>query len=225
MPLRTHASIGTCGAIRLRPTLLFVIQEQACIIVVRTCLEGATLMSLAEETTHVLVLGTGEIARHVATLSHTLGHTVCICDPRVDEYAFPVGIETKSTVFADHPWDLPPNTHAVIARAHEGDPESVATLLNHGATQVYLIASRRRAPKVIEAAKSALDNPADLQSLSDPAGIDFGGNASSEIALSIMAEIQWRQRGGSLKLMSERDIDAMAAPTIVDDRDCPGKRS
>ena len=220
----SDASLGTCGAIRLRPTPLFEIQEQAFIIVIRIYLEDPTLMTLTNETIHVLVLGTGEIARHVANLSHGLGHRVCVCDPRVDDYTFAHGIETKSTVFTEHPWDLPPSTHAVVARAHEGDPESVATLLNHGATQVYLIASRRRAPKVIDAAKAALDNPADLQHLSAPAGIDLGGNASSEIALSIVAEIQWRQRGGSLQLMSERDVDPIAAPTIVDDRNCPGKR-
>lgn len=176
----------------------------------------------------LLVLGTGEIARSLTQLAITATYPVTVCDPKVHEFEFPASAALVDKVFAEQPWQLAPHTHAIIARGHEGDPESVASLLNHDAHHVYLVASRRRAPGVIDAALPLLSDEHLLSRLSAPAGIDLGGNASFEIALSVLAEIQWREHGGSLQTLSQASHHTQSGrppgPWRDNDEACPGKR-
>ncbi len=182
-------------------------------------------MSAVTDGPHIMVLGTGEIARCIVAQAHAAGYAVTVCDPRAADARFPDGVTRVTKVFADTPWDLAPKTHAIVARAHDGDPESVASLLNHGAERVYLIASARRAERVIVEAGAQLAKSALLQRLSAPAGIELGGNGSGEIALSILAEIQWRIHGGTRAPLTDlRRERAGQVQAQADQQSCPGKR-
>lgn len=175
--------------------------------------------------TTLLILGKGEIARYLAAIAHAADYAVCVCEPGLDATEWPTGVELVDKVYTDDPWPLAENTHAVIARGHEDDPQSVASLLGQNAAHVYLIASARRSQGVMQKARTLLTSPLDLERLSAPAGLGLGGRASSEIALSILAEIQWRRQGGPLLPLRELRADKARKPaTITDDEQCPGRR-
>lgn len=172
----------------------------------------------------VLILGSGEIARCLARLADVIGLPVTVCENNVHHYTWPEGTGIHQQNFSDQPWPLPPDTHAIIARGHEGDAESVASLLNHGAKRVYLIASARRAQSVIEQTAGNLENPKLLDRLSAPAGLDLGGNDSMEIAFSILAEIQLRHYETSGQALCEVRNQRIKNRSNRQTEECPGKR-
>lgn len=172
----------------------------------------------------ILILGKGEIARCLTELAASLHNSVMVCEPGASEFAWPQNVKIVEAVFSDAVWPLTHNTHAVIARGHEGDTKSVASLLNHGVTHAYLIASAKRAQNVITSVLPLLTDPTALSRLSAPAGLDIGGSSSMEIALSILAEIQLRQYHKSgLPLTDLREIRALQNKTRLNAL-CPGKR-
>jgi xanthine dehydrogenase accessory factor len=177
------------------------------------------------EGAEILVLGRGEIARVLADLAATAGYAVQVVEPGASAERWTTEVRVLEQLYSEAPFALPAGTHAVIARGHEGDAESAAALLNHGAERVYLIASARRAVKVIETARPMLREPDSLSRLSAPAGLDLGGRDSGEIALAILAEVQQRRHGGSGQALTElREERARGPATVTRDEACPGKR-
>jgi xanthine dehydrogenase accessory factor len=175
--------------------------------------------------TRLLILGKGEIARCLARLARAADYPVSVCEPDLAAGDWPLGTELLERVYTDDPWPLPPHTHAVIARGHEDDPQSVASLLHQEAEHVYLIASAQRAQGVLQRAQAMLPSALHLERLSAPAGLGLGGRASSEIALAILAEIQWRRHGGPLLPLRElRAMKAAGAASAAGTNDCPGQR-
>lgn len=87
------------------------------------------MISLSPPT--LLILGKGEIARCLAQLASTAGLSVMVSEPGARDIAWPIGVEIREAVYADAPWPLACDTHVVIARGHEADPQSVAALLSY----------------------------------------------------------------------------------------------
>jgi xanthine dehydrogenase accessory factor len=176
-------------------------------------------------TPSLLILGKGEIARCLAQLAVLVDLPVVVTEPGAGEHPWPQGVETREAVYSDHPWPLIADSHAVIARGHEADAESVAALLNQAATHVYLIASAQRAQMVIRSALPLLTDSTQLTRLSAPAGLDLGGKRSMEIALSILAEIQRRHYAKTGQALTDlRDQNARLKKTRQHTPPCPGKR-
>lgn len=175
---------------------------------------------------NLLVLGSGEIARLLVQLAQYAPYTITVCDDHVGQYSWPESISLKAFNFSDQPWPLTENTHAIIARGHEGDPENLLSLLQHHAQRVYLIASARRSQSIIDQVSPLLPAPDLLHMLSAPAGINLGGQSSYEIAQSILAEIQWRSNSqSSLQALTElRDERLNRSLTGQRNESCPGKR-
>lgn len=176
---------------------------------------------------HLLVLGCGEIARTLVSLANHLNYSITVCDEQVEQQSWPANVKLINTHFTDTPWALPEHTHAIIARGHEEDVQSVVNLLNYHAEHVYLIASARRAQTVIDEASALLKDVTTLSQLSAPAGLELGGNSSAEICLSILAEVQWHchNRKTSLRPLSElRSSRLDNSVTGQRNKNCPGKR-
>lgn len=179
-----------------------------------------------DNTIQLLILGKGEIARQLCTLAVAAGYPVEVVEAGAPSMSWPQGVKLRDQVYTESPYMLPGHTHAIIARGHEGDADSVAALLNHAAEQVYLIASARRAQSVINSATPLIQDPSRLSQLSAPAGLDLGGKGSAGIALSILAEIQMRQHGGSGQTLSDlREQRAAQARPHHEKQACPGKRA
>ncbi|MDD3608512.1 MAG: XdhC family protein [Halothiobacillaceae bacterium] len=180
------------------------------------------------EQAEILILGAGEIARALAVLARACDLPVMVTDPQAHAHAWPQGVVLRDAVYAETPWPLGAQTHAVVARGHEGDPESVHSLLLHGVGRVYLIASARRAQNVLDSVAPRLPETAWLEKVSAPAGIDLGGASSADIALSILAEIQWRRQGaaGSLRPAVEKRAERLGISLSGQRFEfCPGQRA
>lgn len=184
-------------------------------------------MDKTSNTLSILILGSGEIARYLASIADALGHAITICANDVGEHRWPRRITQRLHNFQDRPWSLTSNTHAVIAQGHKGDAKSLAALLNHRAEHVYLIASKKRAHEVVQSARPLIKNSDSLDKrLSSPAGLNLGGQSSSEIALSVLAEIQWRHYGQSdiLPLTNSANAQEYDISPELTSVACPGKR-
>lgn len=170
----------------------------------------------------LLVLGIGAIARDLVHFAARVPvYKITICEPGAEQIDWPAGVQTLSCVYAEQPFALAANTHAVVARGHEGDAQSITALMANQAERVYLIASARRAHTIIDDIEGHGEPTAKL---SAPAGLELGGNQPADIALSILAEIQWRVHGGSRKPLCElRDERVRHSVTGQRHDGCPGK--
>jgi len=176
---------------------------------------------------HVVILGSRAVARTLAAFVAHMGWPLTVWERDVVEYAWPEGTARVPKVFADSPEPLPPHTFAVVARGHEGDPESVEALLRAGAERVFLVASARRAEGVLEQVASRVGDESLLERVSAPAGIDLGGQETAAIALSLVAEMQWRAAGctGELRPMVElRAARLERSRTGQRNLACPGQK-
>lgn len=178
---------------------------------------------------NLLILGSSEIARLIVQLAQYADYTITVCDNQVDQHTWPDKVNHRPLNFSEHPWSLEENTHALIARGHEGDAENLMSLLQHRVTHVYLIASAFRAQKIIDQIKPVLPDPILPDKLSAPAGLNLGGQSSYEIAQSILAEIQWRNNKQSspsiLPLTDLRRERINKSITGQRNKSCPGKRT
>jgi len=150
-----------------------------------------------------------------------------VCDEQVEKQSWPANVKLINTHFTDAPWSLPDHTHAITARGHEQDVQSLVNLLNNNAEHVYLIASARRAQTVIDEATPLLKDVKTLSILSAPAGLELGGNSSAEICLSILAEVQWHCHNSSTSLRPLTKLRASRLNKSISgqrDKSCPGKR-
>ncbi|MEW6765044.1 MAG: XdhC family protein [Pseudomonadota bacterium] len=176
---------------------------------------------------NVLILGSRAVARELAHFVSRMGWPLAVWERDAGEHTWPDGAGTVNRVFAEAPEPLPPYTFAVIARGHEGDPESVEALLRAGAERVFLVASAKRAEGVLALVAERLGDPGLLERVSAPAGIDLGGQETAAIALSLVAEMQWRAAGaaGELRPMVElRAARLERSRTGQRDLACPGQR-
>jgi xanthine dehydrogenase accessory factor len=91
---------------------------------------------------------------------------------------------------------LGPSSAVVVATHGSGDEDALEQALTSGAGYVSLIASRRRASAIVENLISRGLSRLDADRIKAPAGIDIGAVTPAEIAISILAEIVQRRRGG-----------------------------
>jgi xanthine/CO dehydrogenase XdhC/CoxF family maturation factor len=131
----------------------------------------------------VLVVGDGEVARALSSVSQTLGWEPLVVDTLADALAA-----------------LPRCESVVVLSHHDGvDGPALAAALQHGgASYIGAMGSRRT-----QARRRAwmLDNgtPEDaVDSIRGPAGLDIGADTPGEIALSITAEIVAVRRRGAV---------------------------
>ena len=183
-------------------------------------------MAVTPDKIALLILGSGEIARLLVTLARHADYAITVCDNPVGEYHWPEGVELKPFNFSEQAWPLEKNTHAIIARGHEGDAENLIGLLQHDAAHVYLIASAARSQGIIDEVTPLLSDPALLERLSAPAGLTLGGRSSYDIAQSILAEVQWRCHAQATiqpltELRSQRLTESVTGQRY---ESCPGKR-
>jgi len=177
----------------------------------------------------LLILGSGDIARRLAWMAAQVeALAVTVAESDVAAHHWPESVECIAASWPDAPWALPPGTHAVVARGHDRDAESLQALLERDVERAYLVASARRARDVLDTLRRALGEHASLRRISSPAGLDLGGQESGAIALSILAEVQWRRCGGtaSLRPTSElRESRIAHSASGQRHRACPGKRA
>ena len=143
-----------------------------------------------------LVYGVSPTARAIARLAKAMGYTVHAMDPVADGSAFP----TADSVSAD------PKTlrlvkasaplFAVVATQGQWDEDAVVAAIAHEPDYLGVVASSKRFAEM-RGVLAGRASEADLARIRNPAGLDLGGRAPEEIALSILAEIVKRRHAAA----------------------------
>ena len=132
----------------------------------------------------VLVLSDNPIARCIAAIASTVGRTVLV--ESADDGGPGLHVQKgDAVVVCDHD---APDAPAVLRAA-----------LASEAVYVAMMASRSRAAGLVE---ELVAEGVDVSTLHVPAGLDLGGKAPGEIALSVVAEIvaqSYGRAGGSMR--------------------------
>lgn len=167
--------------------------------------EGATSIytEVVEPKPTFLVVGAGHIGRALAKLANFLGFHVAVIDDR-EEYADPELIPDAHEVICDDfevalkRYPIGTNTHVVlVTRGHKQDELSLRCCLGRGAAYLGMIGSKRRTSTVLQHLRDEGFDPAELDRVRTPIGLDIGAETPEEIAVSIIAEVILLRRGGT----------------------------
>ncbi|MEX1023325.1 MAG: XdhC family protein [Dehalococcoidia bacterium] len=180
--------------------------------------DAEVMVQLFEAPARLLIVGGGHVGLSLATVAEFAGYAVTVIDDR-PEFAnrerFPMA-EHVIALDAGEALDglaLDANTYVVlVSRGHRQDEEALRHAVGRGAAYVGMIGSQRRTATVLRhLAEEGLD-PAALDAVATPIGLDIGAETPEEIAVSIMAEVILVRRGGTGARMSRsRALDAGAA--------------
>jgi xanthine dehydrogenase accessory factor len=163
--------------------------EEGAVTVQNPCLSGGALEIYLEPSLpvpRVGVVGETPIALALVSLGERLGYDV-------------------ATGASDE------DVAVVVASHGRGEEEALEAALLAGVPYVGLVASRRRAPAVLEELRGRVPD-ADVDRIRTPAGIDIGARTAEEIALSILAEIVSSRRA--------RATLPDPSPAVVDHSGC-----
>jgi xanthine dehydrogenase accessory factor len=144
----------------------------------------------------LLVLGHGRIAETVAAIGKLLEFHVTVNDPLATPEAFPQA-DVRVTNDPDYAKvECDADSFVVITTQHKSDYEALIHVLRQRPGYVGLVASRKRSALLFERLHEDGFSPDVLGCISAPCGLDLGSDTPQEIALSIIAEVLQRRRGG-----------------------------
>ncbi|MBI3723256.1 XdhC family protein, partial [bacterium] len=158
----------------------------------------------------LLVLGSGAVAESLARIGAASGLQVRVVGRGASLERYPAAARADDDPTFETLSPPPAGAHVVVTTGHEADEEALKVALRGKPASVQLVASSRRAPRVVEALKRAGLPPESLALVRAPAGLDLGSEGPDEIALSIVAEIVRQRRGGTGRPLAE--IKGTAAP-------------
>lgn len=167
------------------------------------------MLEVHERSAELLIVGGGHVGKALAVIGEMCGFSVTVVDDR-PEYAnserFPeadrVICGRFEEVLRDYPVDS--NTYVVcVTRGHRHDEVSLRQVVQSPAAYVGMIGSRRRVGAVLQHLVEEGVDPAAVERVHTPIGLDIGAETPEEIAVSIMAEIIQVRRGGSGRPLRE----------------------
>ncbi len=150
----------------------------------------------------MVICGGGHIAVPLSRMASVLGFQVSVIDDRptfATRDRFPACHRVVCGAFAEALSKCPmdQNTYVVVAtHGHANDLVCLRHVLGRGAGYVGMVSSRRRVIGVLRLLQEEGAREEHLAELSSPAGLDIGAETPEEIALSILAEIVMKRRGG-----------------------------
>ncbi|MCY4149485.1 MAG: XdhC family protein [Gammaproteobacteria bacterium] len=155
---------------------------------------GSTLTKVFGPVRGLLLIGAGQLSRHVAELASVLDYDVTVCEPResfADVWNVPgTRIDSRSPDEVVRELANDP-AMAVLALAHDPNLDDLALMEALDRDMVYVgalgsrrsNASRRKRLGFLGLSETQLDR------LHGPVGLDIGSRTPAEIAVSIMAQV------------------------------------
>ncbi len=144
----------------------------------------------------LVIFGAGHIGMVLSKMAKLLDYHVTIIDERSD-YATHERFETADVIKTGDireilsGLDLSNNTSVVIVtHGHTHDLDVLRTVINHEVAYIGMIGSKNKVGYCFKTLIEEGVEPSALSQVHAPIGLDIGGDTPSEIALSIMAEIQ-----------------------------------
>ena len=170
----------------------------------RLSAEAASIYIEAIESKPVfIVVGAGHIGQCLTKLAAMLRFHVVAIDDRAD-FANHENLPDANEIICEdfekalNSYPLDSNTSVVmVTRGHKQDELSLRCCLERGAGYIGMIGSKRRTTAVLEHLHNEGFSLKELAKVRTPIGIDLGGEAPEEIALSIMAEVVMLKNSGT----------------------------
>nr|WP_153769891.1 XdhC/CoxI family protein [Labrenzia sp. CE80] len=135
----------------------------------------------------LVILGASPVAIALAALGPRVGFDITVCAPSEDQDAFAAANERIDG------YALPVETTAlrylVVATQGRGDQAALKAAVSVGAEHVAFVGSHRKAESLRTKLLTEGIDPAAIDRVKAPAGLDLGAITPEEIALSILAEI------------------------------------
>ena len=178
----------------------------------------------------LIVLGGGHIALPVCQFGARCGFQVCVVDDRpafANRLRFPEAAEVLCDSFENGIRQLeitPFDYVVVITRGHRHDADCLRALLP-GTEPAYLgmIGSRRRTRGLLAMLKEEGYDPARVDRVCTPIGLNIGSVTPAEIAVSILAEVIAHRRlpeyGDPERYTSDSDVELETLRYLAENRE------
>jgi len=160
----------------------------------------------------LVIFGAGHVAQPVAQLGKLLGFTVTVIDDRPDfanAGRFPGAdrIICDGFVAATRQLTVGPSTYVVlVTRGHRHDMDCLLELVRQPVAYIGMIGSRIRVETVFRLLTEEHGvNPACLEKIHAPIGLDLNARTPGEIAVAVAAELLKVRRGGTGQSLSRLD--------------------
>jgi xanthine dehydrogenase accessory factor len=167
----------------------------------------------------LIVVGAGQVAIPLVAIAHALGYETIVIDGRpafATRERFP-DVDRLVVGWPDEVADSiglgPSDAVAVLSHDAKFDEPALLAALARGCRYVGAIGSRKKVADMRERLLAAGARREALDRLRSPVGLDLGGRAPAEIALSIMAEIVALRYGGTGLAMREKTRPKVDPPS------------
>ncbi len=158
----------------------------------------------------LIIVGAGHVAVPLAQLGKMIDFEVVVLDDRplyANQKRFPMADRVLAQPFAEtlRQWPIDEDTFLVlVTRGHSHDVESLLEVVDSPARYIGMIGSKRRVKAVFELLEKEKGiDPAKLERVYAPIGLDIGAESPSEIAIGVIAEIINVYRGGRAVSLSD----------------------
>ena len=158
----------------------------------------------------LIIAGAGHVALPLAQLGKMIDFEVVVLDDRprfANKQRFPMADKVLAQPFRPtlRDWPIDSDTFIVlVTRGHSHDIECLLEVLDSPARYIGMIGSKRRVKAVFDLLEKEQGiNPASLDKIYAPIGLDIGAEAPGEIAVAIIGEIINVHRGGRAISLSD----------------------
>jgi xanthine dehydrogenase accessory factor len=158
----------------------------------------------------LIIVGAGHVALPLAQLGKMIDFEVVVLDDRpryANQKRFPMADRVLAQPFQQtlRNWPLDNDTYIVlVTRGHSHDVECLLEVLDSPVRYIGMIGSKRRIRAVFELLEKEMGvDPARLDRIYAPIGLDIGAKSPVEIGISIIAEIINVDRGGRAISLSD----------------------
>ncbi|MDR7577131.1 MAG: XdhC family protein, partial [Armatimonadota bacterium] len=218
------------GLLRLSPTATARTERGGVIEEPMTCHSGGTLEIYLEPVLpppRLVLVGDAPLTDALAAIARMTGFDVRRVHALEGRMANDAGrgpeIRPEDRALAlDELRGVASGAYVVVATMGQYDEDALARVAGAGAAYVGLVASPRRAAAVRAGLARRGVDPAHLEALRAPAGLDLGALTPEEIAVSILAEIVSVRRGRSRDLRpAHATADDLGGETAQPARETP----
>ena len=167
-----------------------------------------------------IVCGASDLASALARLGCCLGYRVTICDARA-LFAVPARFRDAAEVVCDWPHRYLASTAVdertvicVLTHDPKFDVPALEVALRGPAAYVGALGSRPAHEHRLAMLRAAGLGTEELRRLSSPVGLDIGAITPEEVAVSVMADVVRRRRGGTGLPLTEQSGPIHSTPSV-----------
>ncbi len=155
--------------------------------------EGEVFMEVSARPKRLYIFGGGHICKEVVKLAAGSDFSVCVIDDRPDilsAYSSPVVTLTTDAAYRENFPSLDRDSFVVIVtRSHKYDEPVLAQAIREDCAYIGMIGSKAKVRKMFAALEKTGVDPARLEQVHAPIGLNIKGEGPYEIAVSILAEL------------------------------------